>query len=160
MTTPANIFWEDIEPGRVLETGSVTLNATDIRIFAEKFDPQPYHLDREAADASLFGGLCASGWHVSALMMKLVSDALASEHIPLIGSGEVSWLEWYRPAFDGDCLSAHVTISGKSRPENENEDETDHGLIECDITVHNQNEKKVMAVSTFLMIARKGAANV
>ena len=153
MTTSAKIFWEDIETGRVLETGSVTLNAADIRVFAEKFDPQPYHLDREAADASLFGGLCASGWHVSALTMKLVSDKLESEQIPLIGSGEVSWLEWYRPAFDGDCLSAHVTISGTSRPENE----TDHGLIECDITVHNQNEKKVMALSTALMIALRGA---
>lgn len=143
-------FWEDIETGRVLETGSVTLNAADIRAFAEKFDPQPYHMDREAADASLFGGLCASGWHVSALMMKLVSDKLATDSIPLVGSGRVSWLEWYRPAFDGDCLSAQVAITGKSLPENE----TDHGLIECDITVHNQNEKKVMALSTFLLIAR------
>ena len=155
MATPAKIFWEDIEAGRVLETGSVTLNAADIRVFAEKFDPQPYHLDREAADASLFGGLCASGWHVSALMMKLVSDALAQNHIPLLGSGQVSWLEWYRPAFDGDCLSAHVTIKDKTRAE----DETDHGLIECDIAVQNQNEKKVMALSTFLMIERKGPAD-
>ena len=155
MTTSAIIFWEDIETGRVLETDSVTLNAADIRVFAEKFDPQPYHLDREAADASLFGGLCASGWHVSALTMKLVSDKLESEEIPLIGSGEVSWLEWYRPAFDGDCLSAHVTITGTSRPENE----TDHGLIECDITVQNQNEKKVMALSTDLMIGRRGSAD-
>ena len=155
MATPAKVFWEDIESGRVLETGSVTLNAADIRVFAEKFDPQPYHLDRAAADASLFGGLCASGWHVSALMMKLVSDKLASEHMPLVGSGRVSWLEWYRPAFDGDCLSAHVTITDKSRAE----DATDHGLIECDIAVRNQNEKKVMALSTFLMIESKGRAD-
>lgn len=155
MATSAKTLWEDIETGSVLETGSVTLNAGDIRLFAEKFDPQPYHLDREAADASLFGGLCASGWHVSALMMKLVSDKLESEHIPLVGGGEVSWLEWYRPAFDGDCLSARVTISDKTPVENE----TDHGLIECDITVHNQNDKKVMALSTYLMIERKETAN-
>jgi acyl dehydratase len=155
MTTSPIIFWEDIKIGRVLETGSVTLNAADIRVFAEKFDPQPYHLDREAADASLFGGLCASGWHVSAITMKLVSDKLESERIPLIGSGEVTWLEWHRPAFDGDCLSAHVTITDTSRPEIE----TDHGLIESNITVHNQNGKKVMALSTYLMIARRGSAD-
>jgi len=149
MNTTEQTYWEDIDTGRVLETGSVTLNAADIRAFAEKFDPQPYHMDREAADASLFGGLCASGWHVSALMMKLVSDRLAADRIPLVGSGRVSWLEWYRPAFDGDCLTARVDITGKSLPE----DETDHGLIECDITVQNQNEKKVMALSTFLLIA-------
>lgn len=156
MATSVKTYWEDIETGRVLETGSVTLNAADIRVFAAKFDPQPYHLDREAADASLFGGLCASGWHVSALMMKLVSDTLEVEKMPLVGSGEVSWIEWYRPAFDGDCLTAHMTILTKSRPE----DETDHGLIECEITVHNQNEKKVMALSTDLMIATKGTADV
>lgn len=60
-------------------TGSMKMEATDIRSFAKKFDPQPYHLDREAGEASLFGGLCASGWHVTAVMMKLVSDQLARE---------------------------------------------------------------------------------
>ena len=148
MATQTKIFWDDIDIGRTLETGSVTLDVKDIRVFAESFDPQPYHLDREAGENSLFGGLCASGWHVSAIMMKLVSDQLAKEQIPLVGSGKVSWLEWYRPAFDGDSLSAHVTVIGKSRPK----DETDHGLIECDIAVHNQDRRKVMALSTYLMI--------
>lgn len=149
---PVKTFWEDIEIGRVLETGSLTLNATDIRNFAEKYDPQPYHLDRDAAEASLFGGLCASGWHMSALMMKLVSDRLEEENIPLVGTGEVSWLEWYRPAFDGDSLSARVTVTEKSTPRNE----TDHGLVECDIEVRNQDRKKVMALSTLLMIEIAG----
>lgn len=151
MTTQTKTYWDDIEPGGILETGSVTLNAADIRIFAEKFDPQPYHLDREAGKESLFGGLCASGWHVSAVMMKLVSDQLAKERIPLVGSGNVSWLEWYRPAFDGDSLSARVTVIAKSLPENE----TDHGLIECDIAIRNQDEKKVMALSTSMMIENR-----
>ena len=155
MTTFKKTLWEDIEPGRVFQTGSITLNAADIRVFAEKFDPQPYHLDRDVAESSLFGGLCASGWHVSALMMKLVSDKLASEQIPLVGSGRVAWLEWYRPAFDGDCLSAHVNITNKST----SVDATDHGLIECKITVHNQNDKKVMALSTVLMIENERAAH-
>lgn len=148
MATQEKTFWEDIEPGRILETGSLTLNAVEIKNFAEKFDPQPYHLDRDAAEASLFGGLCASGWHMSALMMKLVSDQLEAERIPLLGTGEVSWLEWYRPAFDGDSLSARVTMTDKSVPQ----DETDHGLVGCDIEVHNQDGKKVMALATSLMI--------
>lgn len=148
MTTHGQTFWDDVEVGRTLETGTVTLNARDIGVFARKFDPQPYHLDREAGEASLFGGLCASGWHVSALMMKLVSEKLADERIPLVGGGKVSWLEWYRPAFDGDTLSALVTVTDKARPDGA----TDYGLIECGIEVLNQNEKKVMALSTFLMI--------
>ena len=84
-------------------------------------------------------------------MMKLVSDQLAKERIPLVGSGNVSWLEWYRPAFDGDSLSARVTVIAKSLPENE----TDHGLIECDIAIRNQDEKKVMALSTSMMIENR-----
>lgn len=152
MATHTKTFWEDIEIGRVLETGSLTLNAADIRSFAQKFDPQPYHLDREAGEASLFGGLCASGWHMSALMMKLVSDQLDAEKIPLVGTGEVAWLEWYRPAFEDDSLSARVTVTEKSVPRNE----TDHGLVGCDIEVHNQDQKKVMALSTYLMVENKG----
>jgi acyl dehydratase len=146
-------FWEDIEIGRIFETGSVTLDVKAIRVFAENFDPQPYHLDPEAGKNSLFGGLCASGWHVTAIMMKLVSDQLAEEQIPLVGSGKVSWLEWYRPVFGGDSISAHVAIKDKSRPATE----TDHGLIECDIAIHNQEEIKVAALSTFLMIESRKA---
>lgn len=155
MPTDTKTFWEDLESGRVLETGSLTLNAPEIRSFAEKYDPQPYHLDRDAAEASLFGGLCASGWHMTALMMKLISDQLDAESIPLLGTGEVSWLEWYRPAFEGDSLSARVTVTEKSLPE----DETDHGLVGCDIDVHNQDEKKVMALATVLMIEKAGGAH-
>jgi acyl dehydratase len=152
MATDTKTFWEDIEIGRVLETGSLTLNAPEIRNFAQKYDPQPYHLDRDAAEASLFGGLCASGWHMTALMMKLISDQLDAEKIPLLGTGEVSWLEWYRPAFEGDSLSARMTVTEKSLPAAE----TDHGLVGCDIDVHNQDQKKVMALSTFLMIENTG----
>jgi len=152
MATDTKTFWEDIEIGRVLETGSLTLNAPEIRNFAQKYDPQPYHLDRDAAEASLFGGLCASGWHMTALMMKLISDQLDAEKIPLLGTGEVSWLEWYRPAFEGDSLSARMTVTEKSLTAGE----TDHGLVGCDIDVHNQDQKKVMALSTFLMIENTG----
>ena len=72
MPPSETVYWEDIETGRVLETGLLNIDAPGIRGFAQKFDPQPYHLDRDAAEASLFGGLCASGWHVSAMMMKLI----------------------------------------------------------------------------------------
>ena len=61
-------------------------------------------------------------------------------------------MEWYRPAFEGDSLSARVTVTEKPLPKNE----TDHGLVGCDIEVPNQDEKKVMALSTFLMIENTG----
>ena len=156
MATPSTLYWEDIDIGRELETGLLDIDAPGIRCFAEKFDPQPYHLDRDAAEASLFGGLCASGWHVSAMMMKLVSEELIKENIALVGSKKVPWLEWYRPVFEGDTISAHATIADKSAADGE----ADCGLIGFDIEVHNQKGKKVMALSAYLMIQKKEVGHV
>ena len=152
MPPSETVYWEDIETGRVLETGLLNIDALGIRGFAQKFDPQPYHLDRDAAEASLFGGLCASGWHVSAMMMKLISEELIKENIALVGSKKVPWLEWYRPVFEGDTISARATITDKSL----DEDITDYGLIGFDIDVNNQHENKVMALSAYLMVQRQG----
>jgi len=125
MPPSETVYWEDIETGRVLETGLLNIDALGIRGFAQKFDPQPYHLDRDAAEASLFGGLCASGWHVSAMMMKLISEELIKENIALVGSKKVPWLEWYRPVFEGDTIFALATITDKTP----SEDAADYGLI-------------------------------
>jgi acyl dehydratase len=152
MATSETVYWEDIETGLVLKTGLLYIDALSIRGFAQKFDPQPYHLERDAAEASLFGGLCASGWHVSAMMMKLISEELIKENIALVGSKKVPWLEWYRPVFEGDTISARATITDKTQ----SEDAADHGLIGFDIDVHNQDEKTVMALSAYLMVQRKG----
>jgi len=156
MKAPATLYWEDIDTGRVLKTGLLDIDAPRIRGFAEKFDPQPYHLDRDAAEASLFGGLCASGWHVSAMMMKLISEELIKENIALVGSRKVPWLEWYRPVFEGDTISATATIADKT----EADGDADCGLIGFDIEVHNQNDKKVMALSAYLMVEKRDAAHV
>jgi acyl dehydratase len=156
MKAPATLYWEDIDTGRVLKTGLLDIDAPGIRGFAEKFDPQPYHLDRDAAKASLFGGLCASGWHVSAMMMKLISEELIKENIALVGSRKVPWLEWYRPVFEGDTISATATITDKT----EADGDADCGLIGFDIEVHNQNDKKVMALSAYLMVEKRDAAHV
>ena len=153
---PQTLYWDDVEIGHNLHTRLLDIDATGIRSFAEKFDPQPYHLDRDAAEASLFGGLCASGWHVSALMMKLISEELIKEGFALIGSKKVPWLEWYRPVFEGDTISAHATITEKTVLEGE----TDGGLVGFDINVDNQDDKEVMALSAFLIIQKKEATNV
>jgi acyl dehydratase len=147
MKAPATLYWEDIDTGRVLKTGLLDIDAPGIRGFAEKCD---------AAKASLFGGLCASGWHVSAMMMKLISEELIKENIALVGSRKVPWLEWYRPVFEGDTISATATIADKT----EADGDADCGLIGFDIEVHNQNDKKVMALSAYLMVEKRDAAHV
>ena len=67
-----SIYWEDMHVGEVQELGSITPTREEIIAFATQFDPQPFHLDEEAAKASVFGGLCASGWHTCAMAMRLM----------------------------------------------------------------------------------------
>ncbi len=150
MATLSANNWEDIKLGIDFETDSINLTAVEIRNFASKFDPQPYHLDRDLAEASLFGGLCASGWHVCALMMKLVSDRLAQDRIPLLGSNHVPVLRWYLAVFEGDRISASITFKKKIKPKRK----SNHGIIVSDIVVKNQNSKKVMVLTMNLMIAK------
>ena len=91
------------------KTGSVTINAVGICSFASKFDPKPYHLDRDAVDASLFGKLCARGWHMYALMMRMLSDCVDEAGLKMIGKDNVPWLKWRMPVFDNDRRHALVT---------------------------------------------------
>ena len=79
-----NIYWEDLVPGTVRDLGSVSVTAEDIKEFAEQFDPQPFHIDELAGKRSIFGGLCASGWHTCALAMRLSVDNFLK---PLLISG-------------------------------------------------------------------------
>ncbi len=105
--------------------GSHTFTAEDIVRFAEKFDPQPFHVDAEAAKSSLFGGLCASGWHVTAVFMKLNVASLAAElrkaaergeKLPVFGpSPGFENLAWLKPVFPGDTLTYRRTAK-KLRP--------------------------------------------
>jgi acyl dehydratase len=101
--------FEDFEPGQVYELGSRTVTEAEILEFARQFDPQPFHLDPEAAKESVFGGLIASGWHTGAIWMRLYVDAMlggaASRGSP--GVEELRWLEPVRP---GDTLTGSLTV--------------------------------------------------
>lgn len=97
---------------KALDTDSpaITLDEQSIIDFAKLFDPQPYHLDRAAADASIFGGLCASGWQVGALASRLTGEALLSMSIPYITTTQVNHMRWIRPTFVNDQLVAEVSL--------------------------------------------------
>lgn len=150
MTTAAR-YWQDIQPGETFSTQSITISKRDILEFAADFDPQPYHLDPEAADASIFGGLCASGWHVTALMMRLLTDTFSDQRIELLGSNGVSALRWRKPVYAGDSLSADITVTHCP----DTSADPRFGFIECDIRVNNQEPAQVINLSTSLMIARQ-----
>ena len=102
------LYLEDIEVGMVFESGTYPpLSATQIVEFAAEFDPQPFHLDPNAARETFFGGLAASGWHTAAITMRLLVQSLKIEG-GLIGAGsEVSWPQAVRP---GDILHTVTTV--------------------------------------------------
>ena len=96
-------YWEDLTVGSTRELGSVSPTREQILDFAGQFDPQPFHLDEAAAKASVFGGLCASGWHTCAMAMRLMVDNFLNEAASL-GSPGLESVKWLRPVFPGDTL--------------------------------------------------------
>ena len=78
--------------------------------FAAEFDPQPFHLDEEVAKSSVLGGLAASGWHTSSIMMRMICDVLFSK-LDTIGSTGIDEIKWLKPVYAGDVLSGTLTIT-------------------------------------------------
>lgn len=98
-------------PSDHLESNSIDLNKSAIVAFASRFDPQPYHLDVDAADQSIFGGLCASGWHIAALATRLVIETLLDNGLPFVEMTSVSQLKWSQPTFVNDQIRVRVTLA-------------------------------------------------
>ena len=113
-------YFDDFQPGQVYELGSKLVTEEEIVAFAQQFDPQPFHLDPEAAKESVFGGLIASGWHTGAMWMRLYVDSLLGGGSGQ-GSSGVEELRWLAPVRPGDTLSGRLTVlevtSSESHPE-------------------------------------------
>ena len=97
-------------PGARLSSDTIALDKSAIVAFASRFDPQPYHLDAEAAEESIFGGLCASGWHIAALATRLVSETLLKNGHPFVEMISVSELKWSRPTFVNEQISVRIAL--------------------------------------------------
>lgn len=113
-------YFEDFVEGQTVELGAFSLSEEEIIDFASKYDPQPMHVDPEAARQSIYGGLIASGWHTAASYMRLVVDNVLAG-TDSIGSPGVDQLRWLKPVRPGDSLTArfHIleTRTSNSRPE-------------------------------------------
>ena len=131
------LYYEDLEVGMLLESRELVVTAEDVREFASKYDPQPFHLDPIAAQATFFKGLVASGWHTSALTMRLVVESL-----PIAGGvvgGGVDELRWPNALRPGDTirLSSEVIEMRTLRSR------TDVGLVKFRVTTLNQRAEPV-----------------
>ena len=113
------LYLEDLSPGQRFTTKTLTVTESDVLSFARAFDPQPFHLDDEAARATIFGGLAGSGWHTAALMMRLMVESGPPLAGGILGvGGEINWMLPMRP---GDTLQVHSEIvdvsPSRSRPD-------------------------------------------
>ena len=141
------LHFEDFEVGQVIDLGSYAVTAEEIREFANEFDPQRFHLDEEVGEASLLGGLAASGWHVCSMFMRMLAESWLNKTTSM-GSNGVPEVKWLKPVFAGEVLSGVVTIMSKrvssKRPE--------MGIFQCLFELFNEvGEKKTEMTAVVFM---------
>ena len=146
-------WFEDFRPGDVAEFGDDELTQAEIIAFAERYDPQIFHTDPEAAQASPYGGLIASGWQTASVMMRLLVDHFIPANASL-GSPGVDELRWKLPVRPGDRLRVRVTVQdamgSRSRP--------DRGVVRMFTEVLNQRGEVVMTSHGMLLFRRRPPA--
>ena len=132
-------YWDDIKEGDVVELGSRTLDKERMVAFAREFDPQPFHTDEKAAEASIWGGLIASGWLTGSTLMRLFHDGFLKDTASM-GSPGLDELRWLKPVRPGDTLTVRLTVlettASRSKP--------DRGIVRSLMEVLNQHGEIVM----------------
>jgi acyl dehydratase len=136
-------YFEDYEPGSVHEFGSITIEESEIVAFAEKYDPQPFHVDPTAAKESVFGGLIASGWQTASLAMRILVDNYISR-VASLGSPGVDEIRWLKPVRPGNTLSLRVTLMEAQRSRSKPE----QGYIRALTEVLNEDREVVMSMKS------------
>ncbi len=105
---------EDFAAGQSFALGPYKITAGEIMAFAQEFDPQPFHVDEQAARNSVLGGLAASGWHVTCLLTRFMCDAVLTRSA-VLGSSGMDEVKWLRPVLVGDVLTGEMLVTG-TRP--------------------------------------------
>lgn len=143
-------YLEDFAVGQMFGSGQLRVDEERVKTFAAEFDPQPFHLDAEAAHNSIFGGLAASGWHTAALSMRLLVESELKPAGGIVGTG-FDEFRWPRPVRPGDVLRVKSEVlevrPSKSRP--------DQGLIKVRTTTLNQNGEPVQISVGNLLVRRR-----
>ncbi len=146
---PDALYFEDFPLGEVIEYGDVRLTVDEIIAFARDFDPQPFHTDEEAARAAT-GGLIASGWHTSALLLKMNCEAFLTRAALLEETG-IEEVRWERPVRPGDRLRVRRrTLATRPR-----EDRIGAGEVEFFYEVITQDDVAAMSQRSLLMLKRR-----
>lgn len=146
-------YLEDLQVGDRFGSPTYTVTEAGIRDFAREFDPQPFHLDAEAARGTLFGGLAASGWHTAAITMRLIVEGEMRPAGGIIGVG-VESLQWPRPVRPGDTLRVESEVV-EVRPSNSR---PDRGIVRVRNVACNQRDEIVFSSVAVLLVPRRRPA--
>ena len=143
-------YFEDYAVGQKFGSGTIEVTAERIKTFAREYDPQPFHLDEEAARHTFFRGLVASGWHTAAMTMRLFVDSDITPAEGSIGAGG-SDLTWPKPVRPGDVLHLESEVMemrpSRSRPE--------VGVMKVKLTTYNQANEPVQIASPTMIVPRR-----
>ncbi len=146
------LYLEDLSPGDRFTSGEHALDAAQIIEFAQRFDPQPFHLDEEAAKGTFFQGLAASGWHTASITMRLLVQSGLPLADGVIGSG--GEIQWPRPTRPGDVLRVESEVMevtpSRSRPE--------RGMVVVRSETRNQHGEVLQRLTTKLGVSKRPAA--
>jgi acyl dehydratase len=143
------LYLDDLRVGQRFTTGAHTIDEQDMLDFARRFDPQPFHLDDEAARSTLFGGLAASGWHTAGITMWLQVTSGPPIAGGLIGAG--AHIDWPRPTRAGETLRVESEIlevrPSRSRP--------DRGMVTMRSTTLNQDDEVAQTLTVTMVVPRR-----
>jgi len=143
-------YLEDFAVGQTFRSGRLRIDKERIKTFGAEFDPQPFHLDEEAARDTIFAGLAASGWHTAAVTMRLLVESDLKPAGGIVGAGADEF-RWPRPVRPGDELRTESEVlevrPARSRP--------DQGLIKVRTTTLNQNDETVQVIIANLVVPRR-----
>ena len=143
-------YFEDFTEGETIELGEDTVSEAEILEFARRFDPQPFHVDRDKASQSMYGGLIASGWHTGSIYMGLLVRGMLHDAASL-GSAGIDELRWLKPVRPGDRLRARVTVTSIKASERH----PNRGTVFTLGELFNQGGERVMFVRSSGMFARR-----
>jgi acyl dehydratase len=143
-------YFEDYTAGTVIDLGEVTVDQSGIIAFAQQYDPQPMHVDPVAAAESRFGGLVASGWQTTVLVMRLYIDNYLW-HPSSLASPGVDELRWTEPVRPGDTLSVRATVLDATPSRKR----SDRGLVRARVEARNQHARDVLSVIVLSIIAKR-----
>ena len=144
------IYFEDLEIGQKIKLGSINVSKKEIISFAKKFDPQPFHMNETKAKESIFGGLCASGWHTCSLFMRILYDGFLINSAAL-GSPGMDEIRWLRPLRPGETITGIGEVikktPSKSKPK--------IGSLIINYKVFNKNNELIMTLIGISIFKKK-----